>query len=222
MVISPILRGLFGLETNALERKVVIAPHIPADWNSFTLRNVRIGETTADLVYRRTPDEITLDIDSGGTEQLDFSPALSPRAHVVSAELNGRRIPFQIKNNPTDLHTTVRASLLPGKATLRLKVQNDFDISYSHSLPPLGASSRDLRIISGTWSAAHDALTLQISGTAGSHYQLNLRNPEQIRSVDGGELKNAKLHVTFPSGSTPVYTSRGVVLHFVPAKHMKQ
>ena len=32
MVISPLLRGLFGLQTDAGARRVTLAPHVPADW----------------------------------------------------------------------------------------------------------------------------------------------------------------------------------------------
>ena len=179
-----------------------------------TVRNVRAAEATIDLSYRRAPYEITLEIDSHGTTQLEFSPALSPRAHVVSAEMNGRRIPFHIENNPTDLHAIVRTSLLPGKSILRLKFRNDFAVTYSHALPPLGSTSRDLRIISEVWNGAHDELTLEIAGIAGSQYELDIRNPEQIRSVDGAELKNNNLLVTLPSRDPPVYERHKVFLHF--------
>jgi hypothetical protein len=97
---------------------------------------------------------------------------------------------------------------------LRLKLEDDFAISYSHSLPPLGSPSRDLRIISEIWNTAHDELTLQIAGIAGSRYELNTSNSDQVRAVNGAELKNGKLIVTFPSSSPLVYTPHSVVVHF--------
>jgi len=214
MVISPMLRGLFGLETNALDHGLTFSPHVPADWTAFSLHNIRVGDATLDFSYRRNLDEITLEIESRGTTQLEFSPALSPRAHVVSAEMNGHRIPFQIEDNTADHHAVVHASLQTGKATLRLKLEDDFAISYSHSLPPLGSPSRDLRIISEIWNTAHAELTLQIAGIAGSRYELNTSNSDQVRAVNGAELKNGKLIVTFPSSSPLVYTPHSVVVHF--------
>jgi glycogen debranching enzyme len=218
MVISPMLRGLLGLETNAVEHKLIFSPHIPADWMSFSLHNVRVADATLDVSYRRNFDEITLEIESRGATQLEFSPALSPRAHVVSAAMNGHPIPFQIEDNTADLHAIVHASLQTGKATLRLKLQDDFAISYSHSLPPLGSASRDLRIISEIWNAPHDELTLQMTGIAGSRYELGITNSGQVRVVNGAELKNNKLIVTFPSGSQLAYTPHTVVIHFASAR----
>jgi hypothetical protein len=220
MVISPVLRGLLGLETNALEHKVVFAPHIPATWSSFSLRNVRVAETSVDFSYRRTIDEITLEIDSHGTAQLQFSPALSPRARVISTEINSHRIPFQTQTTSTDQEAILGTSLQPRKATLRIKLRNDFDIGYSQSLPTLGGGSRDLRVISEVWNAAHDELTLRMSGIAGSRYELDVWNSGQIRSVDGGKLESEKLVVTFPSGNSPTYVPHAVVLHFASGKSM--
>ena len=43
MVVSPLLRGLFGLQTNAGACQIMLAPHAPADWTWFTLDHVRGG-----------------------------------------------------------------------------------------------------------------------------------------------------------------------------------
>src|SRR5205807_2551279 len=56
MVISPILRGLLGLQTNAESHQITIAPHLPADWTSFAIRNVHVGTVSTDFQYRRTQD----------------------------------------------------------------------------------------------------------------------------------------------------------------------
>jgi glycogen debranching enzyme len=46
MVVSPILRGMLCLETDAHSHNVTLAPHLPADWRSFSLDNLRVGSTT--------------------------------------------------------------------------------------------------------------------------------------------------------------------------------
>ena len=47
MVISPILRGMFGLQTDAEKHQITLAPHVPADWTSFAIQNVRVGGSRA-------------------------------------------------------------------------------------------------------------------------------------------------------------------------------
>ena len=43
-----------------------------------------------------------------GDCSLEFSPALSLRAQIGDAEMNGRRVPFQINKSDVDQHVTVR------------------------------------------------------------------------------------------------------------------
>ena len=214
MVISPILRGLLGLETEAARNRVVLAPHVPADWSSFAIHNVRAGDATMSVNYHRTPDEITLDVQSSGTLELEFSPALSLRAQVVSAEMNGRAASFHAQANKFDQHPTIRAAIAKGKATFRVRVRNDFGVSYSNSLPELGSTSHGLRVTDETWSTAHDALTLEAVGVRGAQYELSLWNPAQVASVDGAELKNGRLVVTFPSATNDVYSQQRITIHF--------
>src|SRR5262249_42387634 len=102
MVISPILRGLLGLETQAAPSRVAFAPHLPADWNSFAIHNLRAGAATLSVNYHRTPDEISLNVESSDNSELDFAPAVSLRARVISAEVNGRAVPFHVETNDFD------------------------------------------------------------------------------------------------------------------------
>jgi glycogen debranching enzyme len=216
MVISPLLRGLMGLETNASSHKVIFSPHLPADWTSFSVHNIRAGDSTVDLHYGKTQNEITVNIESSGNAELEFSPALSPRAQVIGADVNGRRIAVQMQQSDLDQHPVVRASLAKGKTTIRLQLRNDFGISYSNFLPPLASTSLGMREISESWSAAHDALSIQLAGVRGAHYELAVWNPGQISSVDGAELKDGKLLVRIPSNGTEDYQREKITIHFVP------
>ena len=214
MVISPLLRGLFGFETDAAQHKVVFAPHVPADWTSFAIHNIRAGDTSLDFAYTKTLAEISLQIESSGASSLEFSPALSPRAQIIGAELNGRRVPFQISKSDIDQHVMVRSTIAKGKNTLRIRLRNDFGISYSSSLPPLGSSSLGLRLVSDSWSTSGDAESLEFAGAAGAHYELTVWNPGQIASVEGAEIRNGKLFVNIPSSSSETNPHQKVVIHF--------
>ena len=218
MVISPLLRGLFGLETDAAQHRLVFAPHVPANWTSFAIRNVRAGNTTLDFNYRKTLDEISLQIESSGASSLEFSPALSPRARIIGAELNGNHVPFQISRSDIDQHVVVRLTIPKGKSGLRIKLGNDFGISYGGSLPSLGSSSLGLRMISDSWSASGDAESLEFAGAGGAHYELMVWNPGQIASVDGAEIRNGKLVVNIPASSTESYPRQKIVIHFAAVR----
>jgi glycogen debranching enzyme len=218
MVISPLLRGLFGLETDAAQHKVILAPHVPPDWTSFAIHNAHSGDATLDFNYRKTLDEISLQIKSSGAASLEFSPALSPRARVTSTELNGSHVPFQTSKSDIDQHVMLRLTIPKGNSLLRMTLKNDFGISYASSLPLLGSASVGLRMTSDSWSASGDAESMEFAGAAGARFELALWNPGQIASVDGAEIKTGKLTINIPSSSSEAYSRQKVVIHFVAAR----
>ena len=58
MVISPLLSGLFGLQTDARNKKITLTPHVPAEWTSFAVRNVSSWDRRtwiSDTTRRPTP-----------------------------------------------------------------------------------------------------------------------------------------------------------------------
>jgi glycogen debranching enzyme len=215
MVISSLLRGMLGLAVNAAKNEITMAPHIPADWNAFAIHNVHAGTAALDLDFHRIENEITLAVESTNQAELHFSPAVSLRAQVLSAELNGRKTQFKIESTASDQHVHVDAVLMKGKNTLQVRLRNDFGVSYANVLPPLGSRSRGLRILSQTWSSSHESLTVELAGMSGLTYELPMWCPDQVASADGAQIKNGKLQVTFPSRVPEDYVHQSVTIHFV-------
>jgi len=222
MIVSPILRGMFGLDIDAFSHRVVFAPHIPAGWDSFRVDNLRVGDRTLELNYHRTTDSITLEANAGGAAEsvVEFSPAISLRAEILGAEINGHRVPIDVHKGALDQHATVRVPVSGNPTTLRIRLRNDFGLSYSSVLPPLGSRSEGLRVVSENWSPGRDTLALDVSGRSGYVYKLCVWNHEQIASVEGAALETvdqarARLNVRF-SGAGPDYVHSKIVLHFKP------
>lgn len=222
MVVSPLLRGLFGLKQDALTHTLTLAPSLPANWNTFSLSNVRVGEATADIDFRRTNEEMTLEMRQSGAGELyfEFEPALSLRAEVTSVSLNGRPIAFKVQPNDSDQHLQVRFPVSSGANTLRVQVRHDFSASYLSRLPNLGARSEGLRILSEKWSDSRDELTLNLEGVAGKSYALVVSSPKEIASVDGGTLRKSgdmvdAVLVNPPVGSNG-YARSTLVFRFAP------
>jgi glycogen debranching enzyme len=217
MVVSPILRGLFGLRTEAEAHRIILDPHVPADWSSFAIRGVHVGEVSVDFQYRKTPDSVVLEAKRTGTGDcwVEYSPAFSLRTEVVSVQMNGRPLPFKVQKNADDQHVSMRFQVNGGPNSVAIHVKNDFGLALANELPPLGSASRSLRVISESWNPARTQLTLDLSGTAGSRYELGVWNPAQISSVDGAVLsKEGKLQVQIPGGAADVYLHHKVVIHF--------
>ena len=224
MVVSPILRGLFGLKTNAAAGEIALKPHMPAHWPSFTIDNLNVGSTTLTLHFRKDANNIWLETTrrGGGKCTLDFDPALSLRATVAAATLNGRAIPYRVEPSDTDQHVSIRFEVPLGKSALRLRFNDDFELSITSHLPPLGSASQGPRILSEAWTPNRDLLNIEVAGVPGNAYELRLSDAGEIISVEGAELhKNdpraPTLIVRFPPGSE-MYVDRRITLQFVPRR----
>jgi glycogen debranching enzyme len=194
MVVSPLLRGMFGLRSDATKGTLTFAPHAPADWTSFRITNVPVGSAKLDLRYSKDPGEIRLEVKAAGdaSRTIDFQPAVSLRAKVLGVELNGKPVPFHVDSNGIDQHVITKIPVAGASNSLRIRIQNDFGLSYSSTLPAIGATSQGLRILSETWTPARDRLTINASGLAGSQYKLFVWGAGQIAVVEGAKLSKGE------------------------------
>ncbi|HEX3320906.1 MAG TPA: hypothetical protein VHR84_09400 [Terriglobales bacterium] len=219
MVVSPILRGMLGLETQAQECRLTLAPHLPANWSTFNVKAARAGGASFDIRYRREPDQIAVEVkQTGGTHcTLDFSPAVSPRSVVTGVDVNDRKQDFKIEDNATDRHVNTHIPLLGGTTAVRVRLKNDFGLSMDSEMPTLGSPSQGLREISEVWDKAGNQLRVEFSGMSGRTYEVAVWNPGEVNVVDGATLSGkgaiGTLLVQFAQGSEG-YTQQEVVFHF--------
>jgi glycogen debranching enzyme len=193
MVVSPLMRGMFGLRADATTGTLTFAPHVPADWTSFAIGSVQVGAAKLDLHYSKDPAGINLELKATGNAScsINFQPAVSLRAKVLGVEFNGRPVPFRVDANGADQHVIASITFAGGSHSLRIRTRDDFGLSYTLTLPAIGATSQGLRILSETWTPARDRLTLDVSGLTGSRYVLAVWNGGQITSVEGARLFKA-------------------------------
>ncbi len=232
MVISPLLKGMFGLEKDAPKKTLTFVPHVPADWTHFKITNVRVGDSVINLSYEKKLGEITLEATrSGGQCFLDFEPEVSNSVLAVRVDVNGRAQSFDQRLSLEHHHLKIRFALKEGKNTVRIREPNDFGVSYAFRLPELGSASSDLRILSQEMGDATSPMELVMAGHAGATYELDVWNPEVIESVRGAELvKDAsgvtKLQVHFEEKAGETYPHQRVVFFFhlpkISSKFLKQ
>ncbi len=221
MVVSPLLRGMLGLATDAKAATLTFAPHLPADWNSLGIENLRVGENKLELNFTKTAEGIFLEAGrtrGTGESIIEFRPSISLRATVQKAELNGKPLAFRVEANDEDQHVIVRFPVSEGQKFLRIFLTNDFAVTATAVLPPLGSASSGVRILSEAWSSSHDQLTIDVSGAAGARYELKTWNAAQIERVEGAELKRkpegAILSLHIPGSGPETYARTKIVIHF--------
>ena len=227
MIVSPLLRGLFGLETNAGACQITLTPHMPSDWNSFSIGNLQVGATTLAIRFRKDANNIWLETTRIGKERctLNFSPALSLRANVTAAMLNGRAVGYHIEANDSDQHVSLHFEVPPGRSMLRVRINDDFELGIEPRLPGLGSASQGLRIVSELWTPERDRLNIDLAGVPGNTYEFSVSNASRLISAEGAELIKADAHaiklvVRFPSdpAAPKAYVQRRISLRLAPKR----
>jgi glycogen debranching enzyme len=212
MVLTPVIRGLLGISSSATEHRLSVAPHLPADWNSWSAKNVPACGGTVDLDYTRAVNEIKLQALRRGTGSctLVFSPAVSLRARLPGKA--------KLEETITDKHPTVTFELAAGTNTFKIPVSDDFGLVIPADLPALGSTSRNLKIVREQWSADRKQLRLTFNGIAGNSYSLKAYG-SKIVSAEGGKVVTGSdgsqlIEVVFPTVPAGGYQAQELKLNF--------
>jgi glycogen debranching enzyme len=212
-VVLPLVRGLLGLDGNALDRKISFRPGFPADWPSVSISNGKVGQAQYSLEYTRAKDSVTLRIKSEKAAGFGFvfEPALGIGTEFLGATRNGSPIAVVVDDRAGA--QAVRPGLtfpLTGDDTVELRF-----VPAPEVIPPdvrtmTGDLSRGLRIV-GSALDGRD-LRVKLEGSAGETYTLEILNGDRVESVTGGEFDGRNLKIAFPAGGEGVYVTGEVIL----------
>jgi len=182
MVLTPAIRGLFGIEADALHRTLRIQPLLPAGWDFAELNNVRVGDDLYAVTLKRERDHLLATVRSTKETVL----CLSDKAGSSREDCRARA-------------AIVRTLSI---ALPRVEVSLD-----GQSVPELGATTSQPRVIEESYGA-HE-ITFTIEGLGGTTAELSVRsNSTHVQrisaaalNVEGAELSGEKLRVVFPKSS---------------------
>ncbi len=181
MVVSPILRGLLGLSVDETANRVTFAPHLPADWPRLGVRNIRVGQSTIDIAWTRTPTRDAFEITHHGWRpvELDLAPAYAPPVQITTPN------PTSSERTETDWHPHFRITLQPGPNTVAIEHTAALGYTMPWQPPVLANTSANLKMISERWLS--DALELRLTGLPGRDYSIALTDGRRIPVRIAGE-----------------------------------
>ncbi|HET9514575.1 MAG TPA: galactose-1-epimerase, partial [Gemmatimonadales bacterium] len=174
MVLTPLLRGLLGLELDAPAGRLTLAPHLPANWDSVAVENIRFGSTTIDLRLRKDGGRYRAELSRlGGSGPIEvvFMPALPL----------GATSPAERTETPGDVHATARGTLRQS-LTLEVPYQGGWNVAPPARRPAIGDRSSAPRILSERLS--NGTYTVMIEGRAGTTERFRLREGDDWREVE--------------------------------------
>ncbi|HWT02806.1 MAG TPA: GH116 family glycosyl hydrolase [Pyrinomonadaceae bacterium] len=226
MVVTPALRGLFGIEITAGGRELRFAPQLPANWDRIEAQNVAAGAARYDLKLVRAAGRMTVTITrrnsaaSGppapprGVERFTLAPAFPLDARVRKVKVQGRASKFEVKGSGDVQRAEVVIEAREPSVEAVFTYEEGTDVYLvPESLVP-GARSEGLRVLRAR--ADREALHLLLEGVGGRTYQLRARTPYQLGQTDGVTLKadrgsDPQLLVTF-AGPPDAYVRREITI----------
>ncbi|MBA4407460.1 hypothetical protein C0389_09310 [bacterium] len=195
--IFPMVRGLIGLDVDALNYKITFSPKIPADWKFLKVHNVNVGGAivSLDLVNENGRMELLAKKISGRKIQIEFSPDIPLGAESNSLLVNGQLV------KPEMVHHKQAEQL---KITLDLETESSVVLMYKPSVSvflkdhvtPVGATNEGLKIVSQSLDGKK--LTIHCDGKPNHEYELGIMNYELIQSISGAVLNDGNLIVNIP------------------------
>jgi glycogen debranching enzyme len=178
MVLSPAIRGLFGIDADAVHRNLRLQPHLPASWDFAEIRNVRVGEDLYEIALKRDHSHL-------------LATVRSAQATVLCVNGQGETCHDQSATT-----RTVSLPLPPVEVSLA-----------EQQLPEAGDATSQPRVIEESYQGDHLSLTLEgVGGTTVELFlRNNLLSTSGKRAgeikVTGAERTGDKLRVSFPQGS---------------------
>ena len=127
MVLTPALRGLFGIEWDALHHTLRLNPRLPASWATARLKNVPLGKERVGLEFTRKGGELQVRANSKGTV------ALCLGQHCGSREVSAPLPPVEVE--------VPHGLPLPGARTAQLKAISERSTDRSYEIDFLGPGS---------------------------------------------------------------------------------
>jgi len=153
MVITPTLRGLFGISLDAATNTITVNPHLPANWDNARVSKLHLGNRTVMLNFYREKDKLRVtvaDLD-GKTDNL-FLRSEVPGTTALHSHLNSVEIAIPLPAIELSIPTP--------------------------ALPTPGSRPSQAKILSAEYFARK--LTLQLEGQPNTNAELVIRRNQTV------------------------------------------
>jgi len=227
MVISPVMRGMLGIETRNAGKTLKFAPQIPANWNDLEVRGVRAATSQIDFKLKRGGGKMTISITKradGATQNPSVNVILAPsfplNAKIKKITADGKKIAYEMKMNGDGQQVEVKFNLTNAPTEISFSYAEGTDV---YLVPPMlvaGAESVGLRVVRA--QAQKDGLFLVLEGRGGQNYDLKFKSPQTFKEIEGvkvltGTENERRLQISF-AGEENSYVKREILLPFAAAQ----
>lgn len=192
--IFPMVRGLIGLDVDALNNKISFAPKLPADWKYLKVNKAKIGSLSVDfdLKIDKTGMELLVKKVGGKNIQIEFLPELPLGTEIISAKVNQNTVAPKIIHNSQSEQLSITLDI-ESESKVVLEYKPTVAIYLLENATPIGATNEGIKIVSQELN--RKVLSIYCEVKPSKEYELGVLNGDLIKSVKGAQYKNGKLLV---------------------------
>lgn len=186
MVLTPAIRGMFGVTIDALNHTVNVDPHLPAQWPMATLHNLQVGSESVDVHFDRRGDSMLVTL----------APKLSTSSFKLTSTISGSKI----SSNGRELEVHLPA------------VEVGIAYGAADTLPLPGAQTELMKVLEENQQPHQLTLALEAQGGSTQKLFLRINSKKAHVTADGAMITGTSLIVKFPT--TSGYQKQTVTLHW--------
>ncbi len=197
-VVLPLVRGLLGLDGNALDKTVTFCPQIPPNWDHVSVDNYQIGDAVFAFDYERSKDKVVIKIRSRNAVgyKLKLSTALGVGSNVTSVSIDGKPVSYEKASSSYVVQPEVVAAVEHDNMTFVANFDPTVEILPPEIETKTGDRNKGLKIISVNLSGKK--LHVIMEGISGQNYTLGIVNLERVTNVDGANIDGDHIVIQIP------------------------
>ena len=206
-IITSTIRGLFGLEGDALKKEIRFSPQLPGNWSKVEIENYRIGENWFNFQIEKKIDSLILTAHSSNknkkTFYMFFTPFVGFGTEIKDVKVNNKVTSFNKIETDGKIYCQMsKIPFFPGKEIkIEIYYQKRTDIVIPEQKVEIGDRTKGLKLIKTKMKDNNLYLTLE--GLGGKTYPLELITRREINSIRGAKIirKNTTekiLNISFP------------------------
>jgi glycogen debranching enzyme len=138
MVITPTLRGLFGIDIDAQTKTITVNPHLPVGWKSAVVSHINVGSDTVDLLFTQQLGDVVVQIKGENKDHIKLVSS-NPDAR----ELANDRVGIQ---GPGVVIEPELSAPVPGDRTKSFKVISQTFEEHKSTITIEGPAGTEFRI----------------------------------------------------------------------------
>jgi len=230
MVVTPVLRGLLGIEVSDGGNALTFAPQLPANWDRISVANLQAGDRRGKLAFERAPGVETITVfpfSSSIHEQFQTGPL--KKLHITIAPafpLDARIRSVTINGQPAAFKSTQMGDIQRAEISLDLTLVAKIIFNYDKGTEvfvdpePLkpAQSNQGIRVLRSR--ADGNALRILAEGLGGREYKVGVRSGRRLQEAGGvrviGSNNNQQQLVIRFDGPPDTYVRREIVIPIQP------